>query len=182
MRYAKLFTIVLFIALATFACGKQKETPEKNQEMTPADYVEQASFTDFEGNTVHLSDFKGKVVLIDFWETWCRPCLASFPTMQKLMNDYPEDFVVLAVTPGFTDTKADAQEFISNHDYDFVYLLDENKLHQKLQVQSIPYKVFVDAQGNYIESSIGSYGPEEDYKKAKALIEEYKSADVASGS
>lgn len=175
MNHVKTGAAVLFLSVLALACGKQETDQQTQSEETPQSYIKEASFQDFDGNTISLSEFKGKVVMIDFWETWCKPCIDSFPTMQKLMNDHPDDFVVLAVTPGFADTKEDAEEFIANHDYDFVYLLDSNNLHQKLQVQSIPYKVFVDAEGNYIESSIGSYGPEEDYKKAVSLINKHKS-------
>lgn len=178
-------TVILFtfsIALATCSnSNNQSETQQsqadqvsESEEMTDARYVEQASFEDMTGNTVSVSDFKGKVVLIDFWETWCKPCLAIFPTMQKLLEEYPDDFVVLAVNPGFADTKEDARNFIAEHNYDFNYLLDTNNLSEKLGVQSIPFKVYVDAKGNYIKSAIGSYGEKEDYKELKSIIEKHK--------
>lgn len=172
------------ISIALIACGSGENESETQQsqtdqvteagEMTDAQHVEQASFEDMSGDTVSVSDFEGKVVLIDFWETWCKPCLAIFPTMQKLLEEYPDDFVVLAVNPGFADTKEDAQKFIAEHDYDFNYLLDVNDLSEKLGVQSIPFKVYVDAQGNFIKSDIGSYGEEEDYKALKSIIEKHK--------
>ena len=178
-------SVMLFIfSMVLIACGSNENQTESGQsqadqvteseEMTDASYVEKASFEDMSGDTVSVSDFEGKVVLIDFWETWCKPCLAIFPTMQKLLEEYPDDFVVLAVNPGFADTKEDAQKFIAERDYDFNYLLDVNNLSEKLGVQSIPFKVYVDAQGNYIKSNIGSYGEEEDYKALKSIIEKHK--------
>ncbi len=171
-------TVIYSLAfLFIVACGSEKKNEsaasQNKESANKAEHVEQAAFTDLDGNSVDLSEFGGKVVLIDFWETWCKPCLASFPTMQKLMDNYPDQFIVLAVTPGFTNTREDAREFAQNHDYDFVYLFDENKLHQKLNVQGIPFKVFVDAEGNFIESSLGSRGPEGDYEHAKKIIEEH---------
>lgn len=177
--------LILLLAVGSIACGNengeqsQAEEPvtaEVDQKNSSGDaaYVEQATFTDFDGDTVAVSDFEGKVVMIDFWETWCKPCLSSFPTMQKLQEEYPEDFIVLAVTPGFTDTKADAKAFAEEHDYTFKYVLDSGGLHQKLGVQGIPFKVYVDADGAFIEKSMGTSGPKEDYKKLKKLIEENK--------
>lgn len=161
------------------ACGSKKESSsggEAGAAESPSEEqaVEQARFVDLDGDMIPITRFEGKVVLIDFWETWCKPCLASFPTMQKLIDDYPDDFVVLAVTPGFSDTREDAREFKQEHDYDFVYLYDENKLHEKLNVQGIPFKVFVDAEGEFIEASLGSRGPDGDYKHAEEIIQEHR--------
>jgi len=154
--------------------ASQEKSAQKAQ--TDTQFVEQAIFTDFEGEEVPISKYKGKVVMIDFWETWCKPCISSFPTLEKLQEEYPDNFQVLAVTPGFTDTKEDAQAFVKEHDYSFNFLLDSNNLHQKLNVQGIPFKVFVDADGNFIKKSMGSYGPDEDYKKIKKIIEQHKNS------
>lgn len=178
--------ISLTLLLAVFISCNSSEEPKQQKSTqaaqvevqsepdTPEEYVQQATFTDFEGDTTSISKYEGKVVLIDFWETWCKPCLASFPTMQKLQEEYSDNFVVLAVTPGFTDTKEDAQSFAQNHDYTFEYLLDSNNLHQKLQVPGLPFKVFVDPEGNLIKKSMGTAGPEGDYEMIKEIIEKHK--------
>lgn len=182
MNFFKTLFVFAVAGLLFISCSQESgesgsvETGSaEQQEMTDADYVEQASFITMDGDTVSTADMKGKVVLIDFWETWCKPCLAIFPTMQKLLEEYPDDFAVLAVNPGFADTPEDARNFIADHEYDFTYLLDSNNLSDKLGVQSIPFKVFVDAEGNYIKSSLGSYGADKDYRELKSIIEEHKS-------
>lgn len=149
-------------------------TADDSKDALIAAPVEQATFTTFGGDSVSVSDFKGKVIMIDLWETWCKPCLDSFPTLQKLQEDYPDNFVVLAVTPGFTDTPKDAQAFAEEHDYTFNYLLDSQNLHEEIGVQGIPFKLFIDAEGNFIQKTMGSYGPEEDYKKISQIIEQHK--------
>lgn len=164
--FYKIPVLFLFISTLLFACNDDSNKTE-------ADYVEKAAFTTLDGEGVEMSDYEGKVVLIDFWETWCKPCLASFPTLDKLANEYPDRFVVLAVTPGFADTKEDARKFTAEHDYNFVYLYDSGKLHQKLGVQGIPFKVFVDADGEFIDASMGSYGPEGDYKHTLEMIRKH---------
>lgn len=182
-RYS--WVLIILLTAGLIACGNGETERQQNEEETTAEtnqednstdsaYVAQATFTDFDGDTVAISDFEGKVVMIDFWETWCKPCLASFPTMQDLQEEYPEDFVVLAVTPGFSDTQEDAEAFAEKNDYTFEYLMDSNKLHQKLGVQGIPFKVYVDAEGEFIKKSMGTSGPDQDYKNLKKLIEEHK--------
>lgn len=178
LGFRKLLFVLLIGVLVGCNSSDEDNKKESKEEVTApqtdATYVEQATFTDFEGDTVALSDFEGKVVLIDFWETWCKPCLASFPTMQKIQEEYPDDFVVLAVTPGFTDTQEDAEAFAKENDYTFKYLMDSDNLHRKLGVQGIPFKVYVDAEGNFIEKLMGTSGPRGDYKKLKKIIEEHK--------
>jgi thiol-disulfide isomerase/thioredoxin len=175
----KRLTVLSFACILFAACNSSETPPNEAQAKvkpepdTPAEFVEEAVFTDFEGAPVPISNFKGKVVMIDFWETWCKPCLASFPTLEKLQEEYPENFVVLAVTPGFTDTIEDAQSFAGEHDYNFIWLMDSNGLHKKLGVPGIPYKVFVDAEGNFIKKSMGTAGPQADYKMIKKIIEEH---------
>src|SRR5699024_8849478 len=146
---------------------------DSTQRSPIAGYVEQAAFTSLDGDTVQVSDFKGKVVMIDLWETWCAPCIESFPTLQKLQEEYSDDFVMLAVTPGFSDTRKDAKAFADEHDYSFRFLMDSNELYKKIKVQNIPYKLFIDAEGNFIKKSLGSYGPKQDYKKIRKIIEEH---------
>lgn len=184
------FAILFLLGISLTACGSSdesnnaaestdttsQETQAQKEAMpeTSEELVEQATFTDLEGNEVRVSDFEGKVVMIDLWETWCKPCLASFPTMQDLQEEYSDQFIVLAVTPGFTDTAEDARSFAQENDYDFRYLMDSNNLHEELGVQGIPYKIFVDANGEFIQRSMGSHGPQEDYKMIKGIIEEHK--------
>lgn len=170
----------LLLAVLIAGCSTSDEDSEsasqkeQSEPQTTAGYVEQATFTSLDGDTVSVADFKGKVVMIDLWETWCKPCLASFPTLQKLQEEYADNFILLAVTPGFTDTKEDARAFAEEHDYDFTYLMDSNELHKKVGVQGIPFKLYVDAEGNFIKKSMGSYGPDQDYEKVKEIIEKHK--------
>lgn len=169
---------IIFVAAMIASCTSEETTEKKSQAkqvpQTDADFIEQATFTSLDGDSVSLSKYEGKVVLIDFWETWCRPCLASFPTLQKLQDEYPKKFVVLAVTPGFVDKKEDAESFVNKNDYSFEFLMDSNNLHQKLDIMSIPHKIYVDAEGNFIKQSRGTAGPDGDYQQAKKIIEKHK--------
>ncbi len=167
----------IFIPFILLACGKNSnQTNEPNDKnLTKAEMVEQATFTTLEGDTINVADFKGKVVMIDFWETWCKPCLASFPAIDRLQNEYPDKFIALAVTPGFSNTKEDALSFKKEHNYDFIYAMDTSKLHKKLGVRAIPFKVYIAADGEFIKTSMGSSGVEQDYRKIKKIIEKYSS-------
>ena len=163
-----LIGLLILLGLALTGCGGGEATdPAKSRE---AAILEGAVFVDFEGNEVQLADYAGKFVLIDFWETWCGPCLQVFPAMQQLREEYPEDFVMLAVTVGMSDTKEDALGFIEENEYDFTWLYDENEVFVELGAQGIPFKAYIGPDGEVIDIEMGSRGKEGDYNVAKAKI------------
>ncbi|MEX2602997.1 MAG: TlpA disulfide reductase family protein, partial [Gracilimonas sp.] len=135
-----------------------------------------ATFQDLEGNEVKASDFEGKVVLFDFWETWCSPCLQVFPAIDSLQNEYPEDFVVVTVNLNSSDTAEDVINFRDENTYTFRYVLDVNKVADEVISLGIPFKVFLDPQGYLITTELGSAGTEGDYRKAKEIIEQNKTS------
>ena len=55
---------------------------------------------DLDGNTVSLSDFQGKIVMLDFWATWCGPCRMTMPLLEELQQEHPNDFTLLAINLG----------------------------------------------------------------------------------
>lgn len=169
-----------FVAVASFVLtgcgGSSSEAPPAQVTVeNDVDYntaLQAATFADLNGNTVRLSDFKGKTVMIDFWETWCTPCLKAFPSMSKAMKDFPDSFVVLAVNLGESDLDADVARFRdSNPDYPFVWLKDTG-LADQLQVPGIPFKIFVAPDGTYHSHELGLSGSEDaNYTKLAEFIQ-----------
>lgn len=135
--------------------------------------IDNATFTDLDGNPVNLEQFEGKLVLIDFWESWCGPCLQVFPAMADLREEYPDEFEVLAVTVGLTEGPEEARAFAEENDYPFTWLYDENGVFEELGGAGIPFKVFISPSGELLEIEMGSRGREGDYNKTKEKIEEY---------
>ena len=171
-------SLLLLLILIFTACENKQSRTNGDPELAEAEVsldqvIANASFTDFDGNAVSLSDYEGKIVLIDFWETWCGPCLQVFPAMDSLRTEYPNDFAVIAVNTGWTDSKEEATSFIAENDYDFVFARDNEDVLASLGVPGIPFKVFVAPNGDIIKAELGSYGTEGDYKYAKELIQEY---------
>jgi thiol-disulfide isomerase/thioredoxin len=181
MKRISLFLIVL-LPVFLYGCGGESNSQSENQAQNQEDetdesIVQNAVFTDLDGNEVSIDEYKGKLILIDFWETWCGPCLQVFPAMQDLREEYPEKFDVLAVTVGMNEGPEEARVFAERNDYDFEFLYDENNVFQRLGGRGIPFKVFVDPDGNLVTIEMGSYGQEQDYQKAKDLIAQYFEID-----
>ncbi len=121
---------------------------------------------DRQGQKVELKSLKNKVVVLDFWATWCGPCKASFPAMQEMVEKYKNDSSVVFL---FIDTweRIDDQKekemavnkFIDDHKYDFRVLLDhESKVVVSYGVSGIPTKIVIDKKGNIRFISMGFDG------------------------
>ncbi|TJX13075.1 TlpA family protein disulfide reductase [Tissierella creatinini] len=97
------------------------------------------------GEEVSLSDYKGKIVLVNFWATWCKYCDMEMPDLQKF-DDENEDLVVLAVD--VMEDKETVEDYISEGGYTFDVVLDEDgKISQTYMVRGFPTSYFVDAEG-----------------------------------
>lgn len=121
---------------------------------------------DLDGKKVAISDLKGKVVVADFWATWCGPCIASFPSMQKMVNKYKNDdkvkFVFINTWENAEDKKKNAADFIAKSQYNFQVLMDnEDKVVQQFKVEGIPTKFVIDGNGVIRFKSVGFNGSED---------------------
>lgn len=122
---------------------------------------------DLEGNTVYLSDYEGKNVYVNFFATWCPPCKAEMPDLEKLWEKYQDkDLVVLAIDLG--DDQEEVRSFIEENKFTFKTLLDSDLMvSNQYNVTSIPVSVFIDKQGNIVAKQVGamSFDQMESYVK-----------------
>ena len=126
---------------------------------------------DLKGNNVDIKDLKGKVVVADFWATWCGPCIASFPAMQKMVNKYKDDdkvkFVFINTWENGEDKNKQAGDFMTKSQYNFQVLMDsEDKVVQQFKVEGIPTKFVIDGNGIIRFKSVG-YNSSEDAMMAE---------------
>lgn len=126
----------------------------------------QFALKDFEGKTVSLASLKGKVVVIDFWATWCGPCKASFPGMQMAMNKYKDNpevkFLFIDTWEKGTGYEPAVKQFIADNKYPFHVVFDETdakgkqgKVVAAFNVEGIPTKFVIDKTGNIRFKKVG---------------------------
>ena len=106
---------------------------------------------DLDGNTHSLSQYRGKVVLVNFWATWCKPCTTEMPAMQASFDKLRDKgFVVLAINELEDDAKV--RDHIKQYGHTFPVLMDrDNKVANQFGVFGLPVSVFIDQQGRVQE-------------------------------
>lgn len=118
------------------------------------------------GETVQLASLKGKVVVLDFWATWCGPCKAAFPFVQKVYEKYKSnsDVVILAVNTWENEKGAEREKlvkkFMEDNKYTFPVVYDETQVVEKYKVEGIPTQFFIDRKGVIQFKTVGFEGPE----------------------
>ena len=110
-----------------------------------------------EDTNVRLSDYRGKVVFLNFWATWCKPCREEMPSMEVLYKNFErEGLVVLAVSIDRVTTKKDIPPFISSMNLTFPVLVDSwGQTDKRYKLMGVPETYIIDRQGILREKIIG---------------------------
>ena len=99
-----------------------------------------------EGEQIRLSELRGRVVLINFWATWCGPCRVEMPAFQSRVTQYQDEFVILAINE--QDSEKDIQDFVNELNLTFYMLLDnDGVVHKQYFVRGYPTTYLVDEDG-----------------------------------
>ena len=111
---------------------------------------------DLNGKELSLSDLKGKKVFLNFWATWCPPCKAEMPEIEKLYQETKDsDLVIVSIEIG--EPLGTVKSFIDTNKYNFKVLLDpDQSVAAKYNIASIPTSYFIDEDGNIISKKMGA--------------------------
>jgi peroxiredoxin len=126
------------------------------------------------GDTVSLAQLKGKVVMLNFWASWCGPCRQEMPLLEQMHKRYSAlGFTLVGVN--VDANSKDAEEWLSKTPVSFPVLFDrESKVSKMYDVSAMPSTVFIDRQGNVREVHRGyKAGDESEYlNQIRALLKE----------
>ena len=143
-----LLIIIAGISMVMFGSSRVMQTIDVSASHSPSVGSRATDFTlsSLSGETIKLSELKGKPVIINFWATWCGPCLLEMPNIQKLYEKYPDQFEVLAVNAG--ESERTVQKFVDAVGLTFIILLDvDGEVQQQYWIKGYPTSYFIDKDG-----------------------------------
>ncbi len=151
MKKATWFCTLLILAATLTRCARGpsgEESPEVGR--TAPNF----KLPDLSGHQVSLDQFRGKIVMLDFWATWCGPCRLTMPVLENLQKEYPKDLTLLAIN--LAEPPDLVRSYVEKQNIGSTVLLDEDgKVGEAYQSDSIPMQVLIDKQGIVRQVSVG---------------------------
>lgn len=168
----KYFYVLLFIFCISFAAACRpaaapvsiSNTPLSSNDLPPTKPVEQMTWTKFDGKTNvdggldTLGDLQGKAVILDFWATYCPPCIEGIPHLRSLQAKYGKDNLeVVGLHVGGEDDRAKVPSFVEKLQIDYTLATPENELTRFIfgRESAIPQTAVFDRKGRLVEKFVG---------------------------
>lgn len=167
--------LIVITSIVSFSAQADWQQPELSHNLTPVKNVvaaEDFELQNMDEEKVKLSDFKGKVILLNFWATWCPPCIREMPSMERLQEQVnAEDFKVIAINQ--MEEPDDVFAFTGQLEVDptFEILFDRtSRLSQPYAVRGLPTTYLIDKNGDIRYRAVG--GRLFDHPEVVALIKQ----------
>ena len=153
-------TTVVAALIAVFALSGCTDRGDSSEKVLSTNFALQ----DLNGKTVNLTDFRGRVVLLDFWATWCPPCRSSIPAMEQLHKEYSaKGLVLLGISLDHGDWDY-VKSFRQEYGITYPILKGNDDISEQYMVRAIPYLVLLDKEG-VVRRRITGPGGEDTIKK-----------------
>ncbi len=156
LYFTGLFSDVAALAQrAVLFTGVMNVDTEKVDDNLAADFNYNQFVKNKKGELVSLEKFKGKVIFINIWASWCAPCKAEMPGISELYEDFKTDKNVEFVMLSIDRNEASAHRYMEKNDYSFPYYLWTGQLNEQLAVPSVPTTFVVSKSGKIIKQNVG---------------------------
>jgi thiol-disulfide isomerase/thioredoxin len=168
MKYLQFLVVLLLSSTLMLGCAENKSEPGENEiaeKEVPAEEINTNQSTikapnfalqSVDGKKIKLSDYEGKIVLVDFWATWCGPCRRGIPDLVELQNQYKDDLVVIGISLDQEATLEDVKPFMKEFkiNYPIVYGTQQVVVDYG-NIQAIPTSFVIDQNGNVVNKHVG---------------------------
>ena len=163
---ATLFAAIIIAASAASVLAQEAKAP-------------QFELKDLNGRSVRLSDFRGKVILINFWATWCPPCRAEMPDLVKLQRDHRKDGLQIIGVTYPPEKKSRVRRFARSLKVNYPIVLGTREIKGRFSSEeTLPLTIVINRNGKVSDIIIGILLREEFDEKIKPLLMKYKEGEM----
>jgi peroxiredoxin len=154
MKTPNLLSFILLSFFVIVACSGEQESVNDNAQSAPS-----FSLQTLEGKTLTLEDYKGKVLLLNIWDTWCPPCIMEIPHFIEIYDEYEkEGFEILGVAVA-RDGRDAVEKFVKDHKINYPIAYATQELFNTYgPISGIPTSFLIDKKGRIVEKYIGMPG------------------------
>ncbi|MDO9087470.1 MAG: TlpA disulfide reductase family protein [Anaerolineaceae bacterium] len=162
---------VVILLVSVLLLSSQISQQDGIQKAVQGKSVGDFTLLDLDGETIHLSDYQGKYVLLNAWATWCPPCRAEMPDLNEFHQAHQDKgFEILAINAG--ETRDMAAKFADSLGLGFKVVLDsDGKVLNGLGITGFPTSILIDPQGKVAVIHIGMIFPEDLNKKVLPFLQ-----------
>lgn len=152
-----IFAVIGIAFFLIFASSCQKK--EGEVEIKPpsvGDTAPDFTLKGINGNTISLADYKGKVVMVEFWATWCPPCKALAPILEKIHKKYKDKRFIILALASEDEGEATIKSFIKEHRITYSVLLADQGTMRHYGISSIPVTFIINKEGRVVTMHMGN--------------------------
>jgi peroxiredoxin len=148
----------LFVLLAGYAVGMTAFAQHNHSavEAATSEPAPDLLLNKLSGNKIHLNEYKGKWVFLNFWATWCPPCLQEMPEMEMFYQQFKKKNMVMLAVSVDKDSPSTIASFIKDHGYTFDVFLDpDGESLSKFGISTIPATFIINPKGEIVSQANG---------------------------
>ncbi|MBL7994249.1 TlpA family protein disulfide reductase [bacterium] len=139
--------VIMLMMVSIFSCGKKEAGLGGAVDF---------SITDLEGNSVKLSEYRGKTVLVNVWATWCAPCIKEIPDLKEIHAEYKDsNVVVLGVLLESQSPEAAKPMVVDQLQINYPTWYGDDAFAKQFQIQAFPTTIIIDKNGKVVSRNVG---------------------------
>ena len=130
------------------------DTTEIKEQLPDADFSLRVKTLD--GKLVNMEDYRGKVIFLNFWATWCMPCVAELPSINKLYNQFKDDNIIFLLVSNENSEKVKSYKTRKKYDIPFYIIDEDGSVPHQYYSRSIPTTFIINKEGKVVKASLGA--------------------------